>query len=56
MLGTAGATAPDNPATDAWEGAFAAEYGQLPAFAYVKETYDHRAAIAVAGPRGAGRR
>ena len=26
MLGTAGATAPDNPATDAWEGAFAAEY------------------------------
>jgi branched-chain amino acid transport system substrate-binding protein len=48
MLGTAGATAPDNPATDAWEGAFAAEYGQLPAFAYVKETYDAAIALALA--------
>ena len=48
MYGTAGATAPDNPVSAAWEAAFVAEYGQLPAFAYVKETYDAAIALALA--------
>ena len=47
MYGTAGATAPDNPISAAWEAAFAVEYGQLPAFAYVKETYDATIALAL---------
>ena len=42
MYGTAGATAPDNPVSAAWEAAFVAEYGQLPAFAYVKEPTTRR--------------
>ena len=48
MYGTAGATAPDNPATVAWEAAFMAEYDRLPTFAYVKETYDAAIALALA--------
>ncbi len=48
MHGTAGASAPDNPATSAWEAAFVAEYGELPVLAYVKETYDATIAIALA--------
>ena len=48
MHGTAGASAPDNPATAAWEAAFVAEYGELPVLAYVKETYDATIAIALA--------
>ena len=48
MYGTAGATAPDNPVAAAWDAAFVAEYGQLPAFAYVRETYDATIALALA--------
>ena len=48
MHGTAGASAPDNPATAGWEAAFIAEYGELPVLAYVKETYDAAVAIALA--------
>ena len=48
MYGTAGASAPDNPATAGWEAAFIGEYGELPVLAYVKETYDATVAIALA--------
>ncbi len=48
MYGTAGASAPGNPATAGWEAAFIAEYGELPVLAYVKETYDATVAIALA--------
>ena len=48
MYGTAGATAPHDAASAAWDAAFVAEYGQLPAFAYVKETYDATVALALA--------
>ena len=48
MYGTAGAPAPDNDATDAWEAAFEAEYGALPQSTYVKETYDATIALALA--------
>ena len=48
MYGTAGASAPDNPVAAAWEAAFVAEYGQLPVFTYVKETYDAAIALALA--------
>ena len=48
MYGTAGASAPDNPATADWEAAFVAEHGELPVLAYVKETYDAAVAIALA--------
>ncbi len=48
MHGTAGASAPDNPATAGWEAAFIAEYGELPVLAYVKETYDATIALALA--------
>ena len=48
MYGTAGAAAPDNPATADWEAAFIAEYGELAVLAYVKETYDATVAIALA--------
>ncbi len=48
MYGTAGASAPDNPATAGWEAAFIAEYGELPVLAYVKETYDATVAVALA--------
>ena len=48
MYGTAGAPAPDNDATTAWEAAFEAEYGALPQSTYVKETYDATIALALA--------
>ena len=48
MYGTAGASAPDNTATADWEASFIAEHGELPVLAYVKETYDATAALALA--------
>ena len=48
MYGTAGAPAPDNDATAAWEAAFAAAYGGPPQLTYVKETYDATVALALA--------
>ena len=48
MYGTAGATAPDNPSSQAFDAAYAAEYGGLPGFAYVRETYDAAVAVALA--------
>ena len=48
MYGTAGAPAPDNDATAAWERAFAAAYGGPPQLTYVKETYDATVALALA--------
>ena len=48
MYGTAGAPAPDNDATAAWEASFEAEYGILPQSTYVKETYDATVALALA--------
>ena len=48
MYGTAGAPAPDNDATAAWETAFAAAYGGPPRLTYVKETYDATVALALA--------
>ena len=48
MYGTAGAPAPDNAATAAWEAAFEAEYGAPPQSTYVKETYDATIALALA--------
>ncbi len=48
MYGTAGAPAPGNDATAAWEAAFEAEYGALPQSTYVKETYDATIALALA--------
>ena len=46
--GAAGATAPNNPASAPWEAAHVAEYGALPTFAYVRETYDATIALALA--------
>ena len=48
MYGTAGAPAPDNDATAAWETAFATAYGRPPRLTYVKETYDATVALALA--------
>ncbi len=48
MYGTAGAPAPDNNATAAWETAFEAAYGGPPQLTYVKETYDATVALALA--------
>ena len=48
MYGTAGAPAPENDATVAWETAFAAAYGGPPQLTYVKETYDATVALALA--------
>lgn len=48
MYGTAGASAPDDVDTAAWEAAFVDEYGELPVLAYVKETYDATIALAFA--------
>lgn len=48
MYGTAGAPAPDNDATAAWEASFEAEYGAVPQSTYVKETYDATIALALA--------
>ena len=48
MYGTAGRSAPGSESAAAWERAFLDEHGELPAFAYVKETYDAVIAIALA--------
>ena len=48
MYGTAGAPAPANDATAAWEAAFTAAYGGPPQLTYVKETYDATIALALA--------
>ena len=48
MYGTAGTSAPGSESAAAWESAFLDEHGELPAFAYVKETYDAVIAIALA--------
>jgi branched-chain amino acid transport system substrate-binding protein len=52
MYGTAAGIAPGPPeragASTAWEKAYVAEYGALPKFAYVKETYDATIALALA--------
>ncbi len=50
MRGTAGAGAGGlgTPAATAWEAAFLAEYGNLPTFSYVQETYDATIALALA--------
>ena len=48
MYGTAGVSAPGSESSAAWERAFLDEHGELPAFAYVKETYDAVIAIALA--------
>lgn len=48
MYGTAGTSAPGSESAAAWERAFLDEHGELPAFAYVKETYDAVIAIALA--------
>ncbi len=48
MYGTAGTSAPGSESAALWERAFLDEHGELPAFAYVKETYDAVVAIALA--------
>ena len=48
MYGTAGGSDPKSASTAAWEEAYAAEYGALPEYAYVKETYDATIALALA--------
>ena len=48
MYGTAGTSAPGSDSASLWEIAFLDEHGELPAFAYVKETYDAVIAIALA--------
>ena len=48
MYGAAGAPAPDSGAAAEWEESFEAEYGRLPQFTYVKETYDATIALALA--------
>ena len=48
MYGTAGTSAPGSESAAQWERAFLDEHGELPAFAYVKETYDAVIAIALA--------
>ena len=46
--GTASAPAPESASLDDWNAAFVAEYGNLPAYAYVRETYDAAIALALA--------
>ena len=46
--GTASAPAPESASLDDWNAAFVAEYGNLPAYAYVQETYDATIALALA--------
>ena len=48
MYGTAGGSDPKSASTAAWEAAYRAEYGALPEYAYVKETYDATVALALA--------
>ncbi len=51
--GTAGAAAPESEVSAEWDAAFVAEYGNPPAYAYVRETYDAAIAIAL-GAQAAG--
>ena len=46
--GTAGAAEPETTIADAWDTAFAAEYGSPPEYAYVRETYDATIVLALA--------
>ena len=48
MYGTAGAPAPGNEASAAWEASYAALYGVLPQTPYVKESYDAAMALMLA--------
>ena len=48
MYGAGAGVTPGNPSAAAWEEAYLAEYGALPEFAYVKETYDAAIALALA--------
>ena len=48
MYGTGPATAPESAASAAWEADNVEEHGALPVRAYVKETYDATAALALA--------
>jgi ABC-type branched-subunit amino acid transport system substrate-binding protein len=48
MSGTSGASDPKSASAAAWEAAYVAEYGALPEYAYVKETYDATIALALA--------
>lgn len=48
MYGTGSAHAPHSDATESWDNAYIAAYGELPVLAYVKETYDATVAIALA--------
>ena len=54
MYGTGGTASMDNPSSVAWDAAYVAEYGALPGFAFVRETYDAVIAIALAA-QAAGR-
>ena len=46
--GTAGVAAPESATAEDWDAAFVAEYGNLPEYAYVRETYDATIALALA--------
>ena len=48
MYGTAGASVLDSPSYAAWADAYVGEYGALPTFSYVVETYDATIALALA--------
>ena len=48
MYGTGAGAAPGSASTAAWEKSYVNEYGALPEFAYVKETYDATIALALA--------
>ena len=48
MYGTGSAHPPHSDATESWDDAYIAAYGELPVLAYVKETYDATVAIALA--------
>ncbi len=48
MYGTAGASVLDSPSYALWADEYVEEYGELPIFAYVAETYDAAIALALA--------
>ena len=48
MYGTAGASVLDSPSYAAWADAYVGEYGGLPTFSYVVETYDATIALTLA--------
>ena len=55
MYGAGAGVAPGNPSTAAWERAYLKEYGSLPEFAYVMETYDATVALALAAQAAGSR-